>query len=369
MATGGATVHDGVGGKLDALIALTSETSSVRRVELLREVTDVFFAPAPPPPEVLDLFDGALDRLTDALEVELRAELAVRLSSLGQAPRRLVSRLIGDPDGAVAGPLLERSPAVGEADLLHVVSRAGQSHLRAVSRRRDLTERVSDGIVERGDDETLGVLVANPAAPLSRNAAEAVVDRAMANPSLHDAVVGRETLPPDLLNEMYLVVEQRLRDRIAARHAALDPRTLDAALGASRRRMAVRDGALPPDHDAAVAHVAKLAAAGPIPPQTLVGFLRNGERTRFTAAVALAADMDLSSVQRILDRSDAEAFLLICKVARYDEALFRSLLLALKLHGESPLPTLMERYGALTTETADRVVRFWKVRRAGALAA
>ncbi len=356
-----ATVHDGVGGKLDALVALTSETSSTRRVELLREVTDVFFAPTPPPREVLDLFDGALDRMTDALEVELRAELAVRLSSLVQAPRRLVSRLIGDPDGAVA--------AVGEADLLKVVSQAGQSHLRAVSRRRDLTERVSDGIVERGDDETLGVLVANPEAPLSRTAAEAVVDRAMANPALHAAVVGRETLPVDLLNEMYLLVEQRLRDRITARNAALDAGMLDAALGASRRRMAARDVALAGDMDAAVAHVAHLAAAGPIPPQTVVGFLRSGERTRFTAALALAADVDTPAVQRILDRSDTEAFLLVCKVARWEEALLRSLLLLLKLHGDSPLPALMQRYDALPLETAERVVRFWKVRRAGALAA
>ncbi len=352
-----------LGDKLDALIAMSTETSSARRVELLREVTNVFFAPIPPPPEVLDLFDSALERMTDALEVELRTELAHRLAPLATAPRRLVSRLIGDPDGRVAEPILHRSSWLSETDLLGVVKVGGQTHLRAVSRREDLTERVSDGIVERGDDETLGVLVSNPKAPLSRAASETVVDRAKVNPALHAAVVNRDSLPVDLLNEMYLVVEQRLRDRINARNAALDPETLDAALKASRTRLAQRDGALPPDHDAAVAYVAKLAAAGPISPQTLVGFVRGRERTRFMAAVALAADVDVPAVQRILDRSDVEGFVLLCKAAAFEEDLFRSLLLLLKPGGDTPMAPIMKRFAALPRETAERVVRFWKVRR------
>ena len=361
------TADVGLGSKLDALIAMTSETSSARRVELLREVTDVFFAPTPAPPEVRGLFDSALERMTDALEVELRVELAKRLAPLTLvAPKRLVARLMGDPEGAVAEPILARTSWLTEMDLLGVVRTGGQVHLRAVSRRDDLTERLSDGIVERGDDETLGVLVSNPKAPLSRTASETVVDRAKANPDLHAAVVNRESLPIDLLNEMYLVVEHRLRDRIQARNATVDPATLDAALKASRNRMAARDGVLPPDHDTATAYVAKLAAAGPISPQTLVGFIRGRERTRFMAAVALAADVDFAAVQRILDRGEVEGFVLLCKAAAFDDDLFRSLMLLLKPGGDVPMAPVMKRYVDLPRETAERVVRFWKVRRSAA---
>ena len=79
-------------------------------------------------------------------------------------------------------------------------------------------------IVDRGDDRTLRVLVANDSAALSRQASEAVVDRALQNPDLHEAVVSRRSLPIDLLNEMYLAVESRLRIRIRARNAELGPR-------------------------------------------------------------------------------------------------------------------------------------------------
>ena len=87
---------------LDALIAMGAETSPERRRELMRGATDVFFAPTRPPPEVLNLFDAALDRMTDQLEVELRADLAKRLAPMTDAPRRLLARLMGDPEGWVA---------------------------------------------------------------------------------------------------------------------------------------------------------------------------------------------------------------------------------------------------------------------------
>lgn len=349
--------------KLDALISMGSETSPERRRELMREATDVFFAPTRPPAEVLALFDAALDRMTDQLEVELRADLARRLAPMTDAPRRLLSRLMGDPEGWVAEPILEGSRQLTETDLLGVVRAGGQTHLRAVSRRDDLTETVSDVIVDRGDDETLGVLVGNAAAPLSRAASEKVVDRAKANPALHAAVVNRESLPPDLLNEMYHVVEHRLRERIQARNALLDPATLDALIASAGTRMAVRDGALPADHAEASAYVSRLSAGGPISGQTLMGFARAGERTRFMAALAQEAQVDFGVVRRAMDRRDADAFTLLCKAAGYSEDLFRDLVLQLRPGGEVPSKLLIDRFAALPRETAQRTVRFWKVRR------
>lgn len=359
-----------LGSKLDALARLSSEPSSERRRELLREITDVFFAPVPPPPRVAELFDAALERMTDTLGAELRVELAQRLLPAPRAPRRLLTRLAADPLPEVAEAVLEGCASLTEADLALVVATAEQRRLRAVSRRGDLTETLSDRIVARGDDDTLGVLVANPAAPLSRAASEAVVDRALENPALHEAVVGRDGLAVDLLTEMYLVVETRLRERIVARNAALDPAVLDAALKVSRRRVAVREGLLPPDYEAAVASVRRSAERGPIPPQSLAAYLRAGEQTRFTAALAHACELDYATVRRVLDRRDVDALALICRAADYDAALFRTLLVLMPAPLDEPLAAVVDRFSALPRESALRVVRFWKVRRGGeALAA
>jgi uncharacterized protein (DUF2336 family) len=182
--------------KLEDLIALAQEPSSERRRELLREVTDLFFSGAAGHgAREMALFDGVLSKLAQDMEEEVRAELAGRFAEADQAPAGLVRGLAADESIAVAGPVLAGAAALSEADLLHVARTRGQEHLRMISGRSDLSEAVSDTVVERADDETLGVLLRNAEAPLSRRAAETVVDRAVKNPELHQAVGGSHSQP------------------------------------------------------------------------------------------------------------------------------------------------------------------------------
>jgi len=233
--------------KLAQLISLAQEPSSSKRRELLREVTDLFFATSEhQSARELELFDDVMLDLSREMEAEVRAALSERIADSAHAPAGLVRSLAHD-EITVAAPVLSRSSVLTDTDLLEVVNKRGQDYLRAVSRRVDLSETVSDVIVERGDDTTLGVLLQNETAVLSRRSVETVVDRAVANPELHAAVVHRHNLPVDLLNEMYFVVEAKLRETITARNASISPADLTAALESSRKRIATRDGALPPD--------------------------------------------------------------------------------------------------------------------------
>jgi uncharacterized protein (DUF2336 family) len=352
--------------KLDDLIHLAREPSSERRRELLREVTDLFFsASGPHGPAEMALFDGVLSKLAQDMEEEVRSELAERFSTAPAGPANLMSRLATDESIAVAAPVLTRSNALTEADLLKVARTRGQEHLRALSQRADLSETVSDTVVARGDDTTLGVLLRNPEAPLSRRAAEAVVDRAVKNPELHEAVIDRQTLPMDLLNEMYFVVEARLREQITARNADLDPAELEAALAAGRRRLALRDGTLPSDYDEAVAHVRDLRASGSITPSTLAALLRHGERTRFVVALSELSEIDFHTTKRIIDRQDLDALAIICKAADFDRALFLTFAILILDPGKgmNAAEDYGRRYAELPRELALRTLRFWRMRR------
>ena len=306
--------------KVEALIDLAHEPSSAKRRELLRGVTDLFFAGEHNASE-LTLFDGVMCDLAAEMEEAVRAELAGRLADVSAPPARLVRTLAADTL-EVAEPILQRSPALREADLLALARNRGQAHLKVISSRPDLTEAISDVIVERGDDATLGALLENGRAPLSRRSSEAVVDRANDNADLHAAVVARQDLPPDLLNEMYFVVEAQLRQKITERNAALDPAALEAALEVGRKQMANRDGALPPDYDEAEAHVRALNRRGAITPTTLASFLRAGERTRFLLALSEMSEVDFHTVRRVVDRRDMDALAIICRAADFDRALF-----------------------------------------------
>ena len=357
--------------RLADLVSLGAEQSSERRREVLRQVTDLFMAtPETLQAQAAGAFDAVMQNLSKDMELVVRAELAQRLAPVANAPIGVLRSLAAD-DIAVAGPVLRHSVGLSEADLLGVVRRDGQAHLQAVSLRRALPETVSDVIVERGDDATLGVLLSNPDAALSRHSAEAVVDRAHANPALHQAVVDRANLPADLLNEMYFTVEAQLRRKISARNAAMDPADLEAALAAGRRRLAAQDGALPPDYADAEIFIRGLKASGASLPNALPGMLRANERTRFLIALSELADIEFLTTARIVERRDLEALAILCKAANLDRGLYLTIVVLVDEAGKglAKADEYGPLYNKLTRDTALRTLRFWRMRREGDLAA
>jgi uncharacterized protein (DUF2336 family) len=351
--------------RLRELVALAHETSSERRRDLLRSLTNMFFAEDAHATAEMELFDDVLTHLADEMEEAVRLELSERMAASPAPPQRLARQLAFD-SAEVAAPMLERSTALSEDDLLQVARTQGQEHLRALSRRDGVTIALSDAIVGRGDDRTLGVLMRNQSAQLSRAAQEAVVERAQSNPELHEAVVLRKSLPVDLLNEMYFVVEGRLRDRILQRNAELDPAALEAALESSRKRIAARDGALPEDFAEAERHVRGLLAKGPIEPGVLAAMLRGRQMTPFLIALAEASGIDFHTARRIVERRELDALSIVCKAADFDRPLFLTFALLI-LGPEADAMGRAREYGDLYSnlprEAAQRTMRFWRVRR------
>jgi len=360
-ATGAATA----GSRLPALIAMAQEPSSESRRALLRELTDHFFGATTRTTTEDDLYGSVLSDLAADMEAAVRRELSARFATRPDAPRALIRRLAND-EAEIAGEVLRVSSVLTEEDLLGVVRTRGQDHLRAVSSRADVSEALSDVIVERGDDETLGHLLRNDGARLSRSASEAAVERAKANPELHAATVERSSLPPDLLNEMYFVVEARLRQHILGQNAAMDPVLLESALAAGRTRVATDDGALPADYGSSLNYVGELRAAGQLSPQMLARFLRSGSRTPFLIALAQLADVDFHTARQIVERREVDALAVVCKAADLDRALFLTFVVII-LNDDGDAMSRAHVYGRLyaelTRDQALRTVRFWRMRR------
>ncbi len=356
---------DSTGSRLPDLIALAEEPSSENRRALLRELTGHFFGGAARSATEDALYGDVLSNLAADMETAVRAELSARFALSPDAPRSLIRRLAND-EAAVAGAVLRASTVLTDEDLLSVVRAQGQDHLRAVSERASVSEAVSDVIVERGDDETLGALLRNDGARLSRAASETAVERAKANPALHAATVERSALPPDLLNDMYFVVEARLRQQILEQNASMDPALLESALAAGRARVATDDGVLPADYSESLAYVEELRAANQLSPQMLARFLRSGSKTPFLIALAQLSDIDFHTARQIVERRELDALAVVCKAADLDRALFLTYAVVIlnddgdamaKAHGYARL------YAELTRDAALRTLRFWRMRR------
>jgi len=348
-------------------MSLAQQSDSSARRTLLRELTDSFFGNPDRTPVEQDLYGAVLGDLTKAMEQEVRAEISRRFAAAADAPRHLVRQLANDHID-IARPVLTHSPVLSDSDLINVISSNGsQAHMLAVSQRETVTEAVSDALVEHGDDTTLHALLSNDGARLSRAASETAVDRAKANPDLHEVTVNRAELPIDLLNEMYFVVEERLRSKILEENSLLSPEQLEHALAAGRARVATDDGSLPSDYAESLAYVEELRAAGQLTPQILARFLRSGSRTSFLIALSQLADIDFNTARNIVERRELDALSVVCRAAELDKALFLTYAVVL-LNNDGNAMGKARSYGmlysALDKETAQRTLRFWRTRRA-----
>lgn len=92
--------------------------------------------------EIAQLEDLTLP-LFESVSVELRRYVAAALSECEYAPKALVRRLCEETVD-VAAPLLIRSRAVADIDLIALIGRHGLPHARAIARRKNLNPTIAD---------------------------------------------------------------------------------------------------------------------------------------------------------------------------------------------------------------------------------
>ena len=93
--------------------------------------------------------------------------LAVRLAPIPNAPPRIIRTLAFDDEIDVAGPVLEQSERLDDDALVESARAKSQAHLLAISRRRSLSEKVTDILVERGDELVVWSAAENSGAKFS----------------------------------------------------------------------------------------------------------------------------------------------------------------------------------------------------------
>ncbi|MBS0384564.1 MAG: DUF2336 domain-containing protein [Proteobacteria bacterium] len=347
------------------LVDLARTADSAKRRELLREVTDLFFETnGQRSARESALFDDVLQLVAAEMQEGVLAELAEMFADAADAPVGLM-RDLANHSYEVARPVLQRSRALDDQTLVQIVNYQSQNHIKAVAQRADVSEAVSDAIVRFGDDHALEALIRNDTAKISRGGMETAVDRARRSTLLHESVVARRDLPLDLLNEMYFVVETRLRDQILQRNASVDPRTLDAALTKARERMRQNVGDMSTEAKNALAFIQSKRKSGDLNARLLVSLYREAKQLHFLYGLAEVTGVDHDTVADLLKRQDVDGLAMICRAANVERPLFVTLAV-LACGGDGAMDKAEEfgrMYNAVPVEAAQRAVRFFKVRK------
>ena len=271
-----------------------------------------------------------------------------------------------DENAAVAGPVLERSTRLEEADLVTIAEQRGQQHLLAISGRRDLPAAVTDVIVVRGDDSVVRKVATNGTARFSETGFTRLVERAADDAELHDILQGRSDVPPHHASALIAAAKERARAEIMGSISAGRTDLVNAALDAGTDAVMAGGGpvVLLADLIAAEPEVTALESRGGLNEEAIVRFAKTDKLAAALVGLAHVAKMPAEMVANAFGAPHFDPLLFIVRGVRFSWPTFKALLL-LKAGGSAP-PTLLKSafasYESLSIPTAQRVMRFVSAR-------
>ena len=202
----------------ETLKQLAREPSPDRRRELVQGIATAFFAAPERSATETELFDEIMDQVLAEVEPLARRELAERIADVTDAPTRTLLRLAGDVID-VAEPVLRRSPALTDDHLEPIARSHSQDHLMAIAQRQTVSERLTDILVERGNDNVAGTVTGNGGARFSEAGFEWLAARASANHAILNRLVMRGDLPERIANDLLPVLAASIAQKIEATNA------------------------------------------------------------------------------------------------------------------------------------------------------
>jgi len=338
--------------------------SSEKRVDTLRQVTNLFLNDGERLSEdQVKVFDDVLCLLVARVETRARAELGTRLAPVDYAPFDVIQHLARDQEIAVAGNVLAQSSRLRTTDLVEIASTRGQDHLLAISGRANLPEAVTDVIVDRGEGMVIRKLANNATARFSEAGYSTIVARADADDALTEILGLRVDLPLKLLHDLL----RRASDAVRARLMAIAPPELQDEIKRVLKSIvsAVAGDAAPArDFSRAEALVKLLHDLKELNDAAITKFANAKNFEEIAASLAALNKVPTDLMARLLEGPRSDLILIPCKAAALNWTTVEAILCRRPLKqamAEKTLQLACKDYGKLTTETAQRTLRFWQV--------
>jgi uncharacterized protein (DUF2336 family) len=116
----------------------------------------------------------------------------------------------------VAGPILSRSNRLTDEDLLAIASDNSQERLLAISKRSNLSEKISDVLVTRGNRDVVLSVTRNEGARFSDAGYGKLVDRSINDEVLAICVSMRKDIPQEHFNALIAKASEVVFEKLAA---------------------------------------------------------------------------------------------------------------------------------------------------------
>jgi uncharacterized protein (DUF2336 family) len=271
--------------------------------------------------------------MTQDAEVRVRAALAENLKAYSGLSHDIAQKLASDVD-IVALPIIQFSDVLTDDDLLEIIRNESTEKQTAVAGRAQVSEQVSEALVDTGKEEVVATLVSNDGAQISDKSFTKVIDTFGENERVNAGMVGRTKLPVAIAERLVNLVSEKLRDELVAQHEL--PADIASDLILQSRERATLSLLSPGDGIMDVhALITQLNKNGRLTPSIILRAVCMGDIEFFEISVSILSRLPLGAARALIHDDGALGLPAIIDRAGLPEAMKPMFLAAIDVTNET----------------------------------
>ncbi|MGA7804917.1 DUF2336 domain-containing protein [Bradyrhizobium sp.] len=310
-------------------------------------------------------FGEVIGRLTDEIEVAVRAQLSDLLAVFDRAPTNIIHKLAFDDSIEVAGPVLRESERLDKEALVATAKTKGQPHLLAISKRKSLEEEVTDVLVRRGDREVVNSVASNQGARLSNFGFLHMITRAEGDSILAEQLGLRSDIPRHVFQQLIAKASDNVKKRLERERPAMMSE-IQTTVSDVAGELQSKFGPASRNYFVAKRVVATQYREGNLNEASIAGYAKSHRFDEVTIGLSLLCSLPGDVIERALLDRNREMLLVLAKALGFSWATTMALLfLGAKDHRitAKDLKDLESDFGSLNIQTSKSVLEFYKSRK------
>lgn len=156
-------------------------------------------------------------------ETEVRRALSESLKEINTVPKDIIMQLVDDID-EVAVPVLETSAVLTDEDLVNIIKNSASSEkFMAISNRPEVSEDVSEALVDTGDKKVTKNMLQRAAVRFSEMGLSKVFEKHGEDEDIVKTMATRDALPVNVAEKMISSIGGALQEELVSKYGHLIP--------------------------------------------------------------------------------------------------------------------------------------------------
>ncbi|MEH6631059.1 MAG: DUF2336 domain-containing protein [Halopseudomonas aestusnigri] len=231
-------------------------------------------------------------------EIVVREALSNSLKVADDLPRDIALAMAADVE-SVSLPILKFSDVFTDEDLIEILSKEGAAKQEAIALRANVSEAVSEAVIDTGNENAVAKLVSNEGASITENGYGRVMNEYKESEAVAGSLSRRPSLPASISERLMNTLSDRLRHYIVSRHE-LDFDQASNLIMQVRERATVsllKEGS---SHEELEKLVKQLHRGGKLTPSLVLRALCSGDMMFFECSMAELAGIQLTNAQALI---------------------------------------------------------------------